>query len=46
MVEVPSAKDAMGNMLLGGLLSARLEKFEKDMERQGKGRGRSVLDDE
>jgi len=46
MVEMPSAKDAMGNMLLGGLLSARLEKFEKEIERQGKGRGRSVLDEE
>ena len=32
--------------LLGGLLSARMEKFEKDMERQSKGRGRGVLDDD
>jgi prephenate dehydrogenase len=45
-VETPSVKDAMGNMLLGGLLSARMEKFEKDMERQSKGRGRGVLDDD
>lgn len=45
-VDVPSVKDAMGSMLLGGLLNSRMEKFEKDMDRQSKGRGRSIIDDD
>jgi prephenate dehydrogenase len=45
-VELPSAKDTMSNMLLGGLVNSRMEQFEKDMERMKKGRGRSVLDED
>lgn len=45
-VELPSTKDTMSAMLLGGLVTARLEQFEKDMERQRKGKRRSVLEDE
>ncbi len=45
LAEAPSAKDAMSSMLLGGLLSSRVEKFEKDMERGSRGR-RGVLDDD
>ncbi len=45
-IQAPSAKEAMGGLLLGGLLNSRVDKFEKDMERQGRGRGRSVLDDD
>jgi prephenate dehydrogenase len=46
MVETPSVKDSMSNMLLGGLLNSRMEKFEKDMDRQSKGKSRGVLDDD
>lgn len=46
MIETPSVKDSMSNMLLGGLLNSRMEKFEKDMDRQSKGKGRGVLDDD
>ena len=45
-LELPSAKDTMSSMLFGGLINARMEQFEKDMERGGKRKGRSVIDDE
>ena len=43
-VEMPSAKETMNSMLFGGLINARMEQFEKDMQRGNKGR-RSVIDD-
>lgn len=43
-VDVPSAKDAMGSMLLGGLVNSKMDRFEKDMERMRK--GRPVIDDD
>lgn len=45
-VDLPSAKDSMSSMLFGGLLNSKMEQFEKDMGRGGKGRRRSVLDDD
>lgn len=44
-VELPSARDQMSTMLLGGLVNARMEQMEKDMERGRKGR-QSVLDED
>lgn len=45
-VEAPSVRDAMGNLFLGGLISSRMEKMEKDLQRGGGKRGRGVLDDD
>ena len=43
--ELPSTRDALGGMLFGGLISSKMEKFEKEMNQPGAKR-RSVLDDE
>lgn len=44
-VELPSARDTMSTMLLGGLVNARLEQMEKDLERGRRGK-KSVLDED
>ena len=44
-VTMPSAKDTMSSMLLGGLISSRMEQFEKDMDRR-KGRKGTLIDDD
>lgn len=45
MTELPSTKDSMSSMLFGGLISSRMEKFEKELGGQ-RSKGRSVLDDD
>jgi prephenate dehydrogenase len=44
--EMPSTKDALSGMLLGGLVSSKMEKFEKEMNQSGPKKRRSVLDDD
>jgi prephenate dehydrogenase len=44
--EMPSTKDAIGSMLLGNLVSSKMEKMEKEMNQSGRKKPRSVLDDE
>lgn len=45
LVEMPSTKESMNNMLFGGLIGSRMEKFEKEMGPGGAKR-RGVLDDD
>lgn len=44
--ELPDTKNAMSNLLLGGLLASRMEKFDKEMNQPGGRRSRGVLDDD
>jgi prephenate dehydrogenase len=43
-IETPSIRDQMSSLLLGGLISAKIEQYEKELEKGG-GRKRSVVDD-
>jgi prephenate dehydrogenase len=45
-VELPSSKETMSSMIFGGLISSRMEQFDKEMSGDRKNRRRSVLDDD
>jgi len=43
--DMPSTREALSGMILGGLLSSKMDKYEKEMGQPG-GKKRSVLDEE
>jgi prephenate dehydrogenase len=45
-VDLPSTREALSGMILGGLIASKMEKFEKDMDQPGQKRRPSVLDDD